>query len=1265
MNKTFTFLYSLALLVIFGLESVQGQTITQNGNRVECILPSTEGVALIKSIERQPSLAFGIPNISIPVFSVPSSSLNIELSYNASGIQVDELPTSVGTGWRLEVGNRITRTVLGLPDDYPDGYINRSATVENFASKLLSQYTQTDFNYLVNSINPNIYDDSPDIFYYDILGVKGKFILGRNGEVYCYPRNNFKITYELTTDKKIKAFKVKFANGSQATFDVTEGATTNILNITSFFSSSWLLSKIADDNKTMVSFIYDCNTSESSSSFIYRETRNSFDAAQYNALGVLTSSSYSFTVDFHMPVLKAISSATAVTSFEYDETGMNNVSVLTGFWLRLSQIRVKFANNGWMDYDTPVELCYNLIYDQVLGSTTIKDQYYLRGFNLTNKNNEVSIPYSMDYYSGTLPRIGSKGRDLWGYPNGASNVNIVPAFYMYNGELTCLPAESSSFKNGANRLANLNSMNAGMLKSITNPDGLTMVYTYGLNKFLFNGVEISGNGLRVEKIEEIADDSTFSTNYSYTKESANTTSGALMYHSIPIIPIIMDADPSAFVGVLVKSSYHGNSLVPYASQSFYKRVVSERNGIKSVSSFEIPVERINTSIIPSSMSWCTSANNANNMISGYNIWNNSNEADYRTLSLFNIWNTPLLVGSIDYDFDGKKVRETKNTYGKLELEFVKPTLKLFPVYTYNHKVGNVTVLEKMFNSQKIYFLSAWRDLLKIEKFIFNNNNEKLSSETSNYEFTRPLADSYNYSFIRRLVSYNVPNEKTISRFKYCFDNDYITVRDELLKSYKVVLQGCLDSTIYGYPRLDSIQKGRRDSCYDNYNNSVSNYLAPELAAINLMKERGNYSTPLEDLTIVQRVNSKKVIDFKYKTYEKHKNGQIYPKITYDLRYPIDSATFFCPKVFINSSNKYAIDLDTSQYSISKRVTRFGDRGEELEYVGEDKLYHAKIMSSTGDNPKLSCDNCRYDQIKNYYQLSEAEEVQIRKANPKAFITTRKYLEPVGAVWEVDPRGYKTYRIFNTLGQLVATRDNKKNLRSITATRKKNQVGTPSILIQTDPLGDASLLDANASTNATISTPYLSSGDFYDVSVPLPISLSYSNSYTWKVNFGDDNITYNALPLINHKYKQPGTYNIRMDGYWNNKLISSNINKNVTVGKKTSFAYSVEFVYSKNELWYRSTTCPSNANEIEIVVNATGGYGEYTTTWTGTFTPSGSSSPQSLPLVQRNFSNSGSGDEACYGSPGKYSITLCIKDSSTANCSSITWNFTLVQSAPHP
>src|SRR5579859_4591507 len=59
----------------------------------------------------------GVPNISIPIYTVQSGGLKlpIGLSYHASGLKVQENASWVGAGWSLNAGGVITRTVVGAP----------------------------------------------------------------------------------------------------------------------------------------------------------------------------------------------------------------------------------------------------------------------------------------------------------------------------------------------------------------------------------------------------------------------------------------------------------------------------------------------------------------------------------------------------------------------------------------------------------------------------------------------------------------------------------------------------------------------------------------------------------------------------------------------------------------------------------------------------------------------------------------------------------------------------------------------------------------------------------------------------------------------------------------------------------------------------------------------------------------------------------------------------------------------------------------------
>ena len=86
----------------------------------EVIPPSPTVAGLMRFEEVPVNLYTGAPSISIPLFSKPLHSgmgMSVQLSYNTSGIRIDERSGWTGTGWTLMAGGSISRTVKHLPDD--------------------------------------------------------------------------------------------------------------------------------------------------------------------------------------------------------------------------------------------------------------------------------------------------------------------------------------------------------------------------------------------------------------------------------------------------------------------------------------------------------------------------------------------------------------------------------------------------------------------------------------------------------------------------------------------------------------------------------------------------------------------------------------------------------------------------------------------------------------------------------------------------------------------------------------------------------------------------------------------------------------------------------------------------------------------------------------------------------------------------------------------------------------------------------------------
>ena len=100
----------------------------------QIVPPSPNAAALAKYVEMPVPTPTGIPNISVPIYTINEGqiSLPINLSYHAGGIKVEEIASWVGLGWSLNAGVLVRRTTKGLPDDTSsDGLMYTTKTIQD------------------------------------------------------------------------------------------------------------------------------------------------------------------------------------------------------------------------------------------------------------------------------------------------------------------------------------------------------------------------------------------------------------------------------------------------------------------------------------------------------------------------------------------------------------------------------------------------------------------------------------------------------------------------------------------------------------------------------------------------------------------------------------------------------------------------------------------------------------------------------------------------------------------------------------------------------------------------------------------------------------------------------------------------------------------------------------------------------------------------------------------------------------------------------
>lgn len=196
----------------------------------------------------------GNADVTIPLFNTSQRNvcLDVHLSYNTSGLLINQLPDWTGHNWTLFAGGAITRKINGRPDEmdlkgtntgrdffilantlrpkimsngvFDDFFIPSLATMDE-ANTYNQLYAQTlanerqgvkeaeDFtNYFTyaDKLNANTtfsdipsidkYDTSADIFYFNFMGITGSFFYGNDGNWKVASDHNIDVEFDVKDD---------------------------------------------------------------------------------------------------------------------------------------------------------------------------------------------------------------------------------------------------------------------------------------------------------------------------------------------------------------------------------------------------------------------------------------------------------------------------------------------------------------------------------------------------------------------------------------------------------------------------------------------------------------------------------------------------------------------------------------------------------------------------------------------------------------------------------------------------------------------------------------------------------------------------------------------------------------------------------------------------------------------------------------------------------------------------------------------------------
>lgn len=489
MSRLFLFL-ALALVSVKALSQAQDQ----DPLKFDVIPPGPEAASIGKFVDQPVSAYTGVPNIDIPIYTLKSYELSVpvSLSYHASGLKWEEIPSWVGAGWTLNAGGIVSRSIRGRNDEDPVfGYFMTEASGGFDIPSFFSGSTFIDDNF--DYVSPNCEDGETPQQYLDVLyasmggldlepdqfffslpdGQSGKFIFSRSRQMRLFPHQFATITYDTNSTSGILFDKwmITGKDGTKYFFEKQETSTNSspCKNLPSGKDetrsvpdveavSSWKLVRMENaSGSDYIDFKYVTETY----SYTTRMSTTSYDRISGTVLP---------------PAASICNNNTTVSGWRLDEittksgykvkfVATTNRTDLSGS-KRLDQIKI-FHNDTFLKR-------FDLTYSSTIFTMAAVQEFF------EESGNTAKVPsYEFTYYeenpAGHNYSRESESLDHWGYYNGADNSVLFSSAVLSN--------VNDTYYAGANRQANLEACRWMTLKQIRYPTGGTVNYEYELNDF--------------------------------------------------------------------------------------------------------------------------------------------------------------------------------------------------------------------------------------------------------------------------------------------------------------------------------------------------------------------------------------------------------------------------------------------------------------------------------------------------------------------------------------------------------------------------------------------------------------------------------------------------------------------------------------------------------------------------------------------------------------------------------------------------------------
>lgn len=499
---------------------------TTNNIQISNVTPPSPHARSLLKVEQFPvSYYTGVPDITIPIYEIKLKdiSLPITLSYNASGIKVNEEAGRVGLGWTLNAGGIVTHTVMGRYNDFcawayfnmpPDNELQDITNISRLSNYLIQgSKVPLPFSLPQGLTHENLYkaltSDSyttcggvelaPDIYHYSIPGYSGKFIFSHSGKIIKEREDNVQlipVTQKNSSGlKELISWELIAPEGTKYYFNQTEETVFTDRPRDESYYSAFYLTQIESAEGSVINLNYK------------KENRylGSFNYIQENEPILVTDQAY-----YEVAYLDNITYPGGSVTFEYKtdrkdyapEVRLTAVNINDANGNRLSRwdlVQDYFTANSFLGSDVPtlnelnVRLSKSYYYNSSWNNSLYTDDWNRKRLKLTgitHTGTNISSPevYSFAYNETNLPTKLSASKDHWGYYNGAPNKSLKPGFYQNTNQLSG-PEKIERQGGNANREANPQYTQAFILQQITYPTGGKALFTFESNRYKTNDFE--------------------------------------------------------------------------------------------------------------------------------------------------------------------------------------------------------------------------------------------------------------------------------------------------------------------------------------------------------------------------------------------------------------------------------------------------------------------------------------------------------------------------------------------------------------------------------------------------------------------------------------------------------------------------------------------------------------------------------------------------------------------------------------------------------